>query len=116
MSGAVCYWYYFKNPTDHPTAPGDPQRFPLLTAFGALIIAICQLIRYILATIDYYTKDLQQENFLYKMAIKCAQCAMWCLQKTIEFISYFGFVFIALEGQNFCQACKTTFAFLLEPK
>jgi hypothetical protein len=85
MSGAVCYWYYFKNPTDHPTAPGDPQRFPLLNAFkrtviyhlgsaafGALIIAICQLIRYILATIDYYTKDLQQENFLYKMAIKCA--------------------------------------------
>ena len=41
---------------------------------------------------------------------------MWCLQKTIEFISYFGFVFIALEGQNFCQACKNTFAFLLEPK
>jgi hypothetical protein len=129
MSGAVCYWYFFKNPTDHPTAPGDPQRFPLLNAFkrtviyhmgsaafGALIIAICQLIRYILATIDYYTKDLQQENFLYKMAIKCAQCAMWCLQKTIEFISYFGFVFIALEGQNFCQACKNTFVFLLEPK
>lgn len=72
--------------------------------------------RYCLATIDYYTKDLQNTNMLYKMALKCASCAMWCLQKTIEFISYFGFVYIAMEGGSFCSACKKTFAFLLTPK
>ena len=123
MSGAVCYWYFFKDDAD------KHERFPLLNscrrvmrfhlgsaAFGALILAICQLIRYILATVDWYTKDLQDKNLLFKMAIKCSQCAMWCLQKTIEFISYFGFVYVALEGKNFCWSCKETFKFLLTPK
>jgi len=123
MSGAVCYWYFFKDDVE------NKEKFPLLNscrrvfryhlgsaAFGALIIAICQLIRYVLATVDYYTKDLQQQNFVYRLVIKCAQCAMWCLQKTIEFISYFGFIYIALEGMDFCKACRTTFGFLLTPK
>jgi len=123
MSGAVAYWYFFRDDEQHK------EKFPVLNAarrvlrfhlgsaaFGSLIIAICQFIRYALATVDYYTKDLQNSNLLYKMAIKCAQCAMWCLQKTIEFISYFGFVYVAIEGYSFCEACRKTFAFLLTPK
>jgi len=85
-------------------------------AFGAFVIAVCQLIRYMLATLDWYTKDLQDSNLFFRMAIKCSQCAMYCLQKTIEFVSYFGFVYIALEGKNFCWSCKETFKFLLTPK
>ena len=123
MSGAVCYWYFFRESPEHT------EKYPLFNsarrvmqyhvgsaAFGALVITICQLIRYALATLDYYTKDLQDANFLYKMIVKCAQCGMWCLQKTIEFISYFGFIYIALQGTNFCMSCKKTFEFLLVPK
>jgi len=123
MSGAVCYWYFFKDDKD------KQEKFPLLNscrrvmryhlgsaAFGAFVIAVCQLIRYMLATLDWYTKDLQNSNLVFRMAIKCSQCAMWCLQKTIEFVSYFGFVYIALEGKNFCWSCKETFKFLLTPK
>lgn len=123
MSGAVCYWYFFRDNEEHK------EKYPLLNsarrvmryhlgsaAFGALVIAICQFIRYALATLDHYTKDLQDANFLFKMVIKCAHCGMWCLQKTIEFISYFGFIYIALQGTNFCESCKKTFEFLLVPK
>ena len=123
MSGAVCYWYFFKDDAD------KQEKFPLLNscrrvmryhlgsaAFGAFVIAVCQLIRYMLATLDWYTKDLQDSNLFFRMAIKCSQCAMYCLQKTIEFVSYFGFVYIALEGKNFCWSCKETFKFLLSPK
>ena len=123
MSGAVCYWYFFKDDAD------KQEKFPLLNscrrvmryhlgsaAFGAFVIAVCQLIRYMLATLDWYTKDLQDSNLFFRMAIKCSQCAMYCLQKTIEFVSYFGFVYIALEGKNFCWSCKETFKFLLTPK
>ena len=126
MSGAVCYWFFFHGRDD---AADKQERFPLLSsckrvlryhlgsaAFGALIIAICQLIRYMLATLDYYTKDAQDKNLIFKLAIKCSQCAMWCLQKTIEFVSYFGFVYIALNGTSFCASCKETFKFLLTPK
>ena len=123
MSGAVCWWYFFKEDAE------KYEKFPLLSsckrvlcyhlgsaAFGALIIAICQLIRYMLATLDYYTKDYQKANLIFKLAIKCSQCATWCLQKTIEFVSYFGFVYIALNGTSFCASCKETFKFLLTPK
>ena len=120
---AVSYWYFFRDDNDHH------ETYPILNAarrvfryhlgsaaFGAGIIAICQFIRYVLATIDYYTKDLQEQNILYKLAIKCAQCAMWCLKKTIEFVSYYGFVYIAMDGYSFCPACRKTFAFLVVPK
>jgi len=80
--------------------------------FGALIIAICQLLRYILAAIDYYTQDLQKKNTLLWLVLKCSQCAMYCLQKTVEFISYFGYIFVAVKGQSFCRACASTFVFV----
>ena len=123
MSGAVAYGFFYmgeKAETSETTV-----RFPICNAmarvvryhigsmlFGSCIIAICQLIRYILATIDYYTKDLQQKNLLFKLVIKCAQCAAWCLQKTIEFISYYGYVYVAIDGIGFCQACAATFKFV----
>jgi hypothetical protein len=123
MSGAVSWWYFFKDDEDHR------ETFPVINsakrvgryhlgsaAFGAGIIAVCQFIRYMLATLDYYTKDLQDQNFLYKVAIKCAQCAMWCLKQTIEFVSYYGFVYIAMDGYAFCPACRKTFGFLMVPK
>ena len=25
-----------------------------------------------------------------KLAMKCAHCCTWCLQKTVEFVSYYG--------------------------
>merc|ERR1719230_1869969 len=39
---------------------------------------------------------------------------MFCLQKTIEFISYFGYIFVATKGVGFCNACVKTFAFVAE--
>ncbi|KAL1512310.1 hypothetical protein AB1Y20_005572 [Prymnesium parvum] len=81
-------------------------------AFGSLILGICQLLRLVLATIDYYTQDLQDKNLFLKIAMKCSQCVMYCLQKTIEFISYFGYIFVATRGENFCKACVSTFGFV----
>ena len=123
MSGAVAYGFFYMG--DKAETSETTVRFPICNAmarvvryhigsmlFGSCIIAICQLIRYILATIDYYTKDLQNKNLLFKLVIKCAQCAAWCLQKTIEFISYYGYVYVAIDGIGFCQACAATFKFV----
>lgn len=107
-------------------------------AFGSLILGICRLLRLILSTIDYYTQDLQDSNLFLKLVLKCdpiptlhygtlrqalsartcagrcSQCVMWCLQKTIEFISYFGYIFVAIRGENFCRACVSTFGFVVK--
>mmetsp|Transcript_19534 Transcript_19534/g.44905 ORF Transcript_19534/g.44905 Transcript_19534/m.44905 type:complete len:245 (-) Transcript_19534:715-1449(-) len=78
-------------------------------AFGSLVMAICQLIRLLLNAIDDATKDAQDKSLLLKLAIKCARCAAWCLQKTIEFVAHYSYVFVAIDGTTFCRGCRDTF-------
>merc|ERR1711998_267635 len=63
---------------------------------------------------DQMTKKAQDKNFLIKLVIKCAHCCLACLKKTVEFVSYYGFIFVAVEGVAFCPACAQTFKFLLK--
>ncbi|KAL1511023.1 hypothetical protein AB1Y20_005848 [Prymnesium parvum] len=121
QAGAVCQWFF-------ATEIGQPKksfgagcgtclqstcrvlRFHLGSmAFGALILAICQIVRYLLGALDYYTQDLQKKNFVLKLVVKCVQCYMYCLEKTVQFITFYGYIFIALEGSSFCKACRDTF-------
>ena len=81
--------------------------------FGSCIIAIVQLVRAVVAYIDYLTQDMQNKSAMLKVMFKCTQCCLGCLQKTIEFISYYGFIFVAMRGQNFCRACMSTFDFVI---
>lgn len=81
-------------------------------AFGSALVAICQLIRLIIHLIDQATKDAQEKSMLLRLIIKCTQCCVWCLEKTIEFISSYAYVFVAIEGKNFCAGCKDTFKLL----
>ena len=39
-------------------------------------------------------------SWLIKLALKCAQCAMYCLQKSIEFVSYYGYVYACAGGKD----------------
>lgn len=77
-------------------------------AFGAAIMTVVKIIKYILVAIDNQTKDLQNHNFLLGVVIRCSQCCVWCLEKTIRFITYYGFIFVAIDGTGFCKACKKT--------
>lgn len=48
------------------------------------------------------------------MAFRCAMCALWCLEKSIEFVSYYAYVNIAIDGTCFCVACKDTFGLIIK--
>ena len=78
-------------------------------AFGSLIVATVQLVRILLKAVEASTKDAQRRNIVVVLVLKCAQCAMWCLQGTVEYISYYGYVYVALEGGSFCRGCRSTF-------
>jgi len=121
MAGAIGHWYFCRK--------DDTQRtfFPLWrslgrtlfyhlgsVAFGSLIMAIVQFIRVVLYAIDKQTKKLQDSNFLAKLVIKCTQCCMWCLEKTLKFITDYCFIYIAILGSSFCRACKDTFTLVWE--
>ena len=83
-------------------------------AFGAAILTIMTILRIILEAIDYYTKDQQESNLAIKLALKCAKCCLWCMDKTVKYITYYGYIFVAIEGTYFCAACFATFSFIVK--
>ena len=80
-------------------------------AFGAAILTIITIIKAILHTVHYYTKNAGDKNFVLRMLLKCALCAISCLECCVEKVSYFGLIFVAIEGSSFCRACADTISF-----
>ena len=130
MSAAIAWWYCNINaPTNTSITKrwvktGVPLLFSSLTTimlkhlgsicFGAAIIAFVQILRVIMHALNSFTKNQQDKNMLLKFAMKCALCCLWCLEKTIKFISYYAFVYVAVRGDSFCFAAKNTFLLMME--
>jgi hypothetical protein len=82
-------------------------------AFAAFVIAICDMLR---AASQYLQKQMAASgatSFVVRMAFKCLDCCLFCLKKTVKFVSYYGLVFVACQGSSFCAACYKTFFFFL---
>jgi len=119
MSGNVSHWFFFRKSDEHSSkvplmrSLGRVFRYHLGSiCFGAFVVAVIQLIRIILMAIDKYTKDLQQKNPVFWLIIKCTQCCMYCLEKTIKFITGYAYIYVALQGSGFCQSCFLTFSLI----
>jgi choline transporter-like protein 2/4/5 len=67
-------------------------------AFGAFIIAIIQLIRFLLEYLDKKTRQLQQQSKLAEWAMCCIKCCMWCLEKIVAFINRNAYILVAGKG------------------
>jgi len=121
MSGATYYWYFFRKTDD----PDEKTRVPIArslmrtvfyhsgsVAFAAFVIAFCDTLRAVAA---YLEKQMgPTNNFMVKLAFKVLNCVLWCVRKTVKFVSYYGLVFVACQGHNFCLACYRTFFFFLQ--
>ena len=124
-------------------------------AFGALLVALVQLVRLIFEWVDQQTKRLQQGsetakvittqcthaahtrivhamhlqracsamhtqvacsahacNAHMQVAIKCTRCCLWCLEKCLQFITGYAYIFVALNGDSFCTAAHDTLRLL----
>jgi len=120
MSGSVSHWYFFRDDPEAKTKTpllrslGRCLRYHLGSIFfGSFIIAVIQLIRILLMLLDRYTKKQQQANLALKLIIKCTQCCMWCLEKTIKFITAYCYIYVAMQGCSFCLACYKTFNLII---
>jgi len=126
MAGAVGYWFVSVNaPSTKKNCCPRLGMVPLCDAtwtilskhlgsmaFGALVITIVQFFQLCMQALDYLSKEQQEKNFLLKIVVKCTRCCLWCLRKTVEFITLYGFIFVAIEGSSFCRACMDTFGFV----
>lgn len=81
-------------------------------AFGAAIIAICQLIRVIF---EYYRRKIQ--SMTKNAIVRCLLCytayLLWLLEKCIKFITRNAYIQVALSNTFFCKAAWNAFALIL---
>lgn len=82
-------------------------------AFGALIIAIMQMIK---LAFEYIRKKYEKaipNNPCTKCIICCLRCCIWCLDKCVKFITKNAYIQIALTNNNFCTAAWLTFCLIV---
>ena len=120
MSGNVSDWYFFRRDEKRRSkAPLTRSllrvlRFHLGTIFfGSFVIALIQLVRILMAVLDSQTKKLQEQNQMAKLALKAVQCCLWCLEKTVKFITNYCYIYVAMQGGGFCRSCFAVFTLIM---
>jgi len=81
-------------------------------AFGSFLIAIVKLARAILLKVQKSLKKKTKGSYCaapIDVAICCCQCALWCLEKCIRFVSRQAYIQTALVGHNFLKAARIAF-------
>eukprot|EP00993_Chasmostoma_nieuportense_P007312 NODE_809_length_1849_cov_33.976190_g755_i0.p1 GENE.NODE_809_length_1849_cov_33.976190_g755_i0~~NODE_809_length_1849_cov_33.976190_g755_i0.p1 ORF type:complete len:564 (+),score=155.79 NODE_809_length_1849_cov_33.976190_g755_i0:133-1824(+) len=111
----VAVFWYFSAPGDNksvgfaavPRAVWYVFRYHLGTiAFGSLLIAIIQFIRFLLSQVQ---KKLQQQvdnpaGQLLKWVLACIQCCLACWERVIKFINRNAYIICCITGKNFCRS------------
>ncbi|XP_058515930.1 choline transporter-like protein 2 isoform X1 [Ochotona princeps] len=118
LAGAFASYYWaLRKPDDLPAFPlfsafGRALRYHTGSlAFGALILAIVQVIRVILEYLDQRLKAAQ--NKFAKFLMTCLKCCFWCLEKFIKFLNRNAYIMIAIYGTNFCTSARNAFFLLM---
>lgn len=117
IAGAVGVWFFARNGTKHTkrsvcTGLYNCFRYHCGSlAFGSFIIALVQLIRYI---VMYYQKQMMaQKNRVAALILKITAYCLWCFEKCLKFICKQAYIQIALLGKNFCISAKNAFYLVL---
>jgi hypothetical protein len=116
-AGAVGRWYYThdkKGVQWYLTgAMKTTLRYHLgSAAFGALIIAVVQMIRIIFNYVVSKMKELD-ENMVAKFVIALINCCLHCIERFLEFINKNAYIQVAIWGHSFCKGAREAFTLLL---
>lgn len=79
--------------------------------FGALLIAICRVIRLMLEYIDGKLK--KYDNALTKCIMCCMKCFFWCLEKFLRMMSNNAYIMCAIYGRSFCPSALHALSLLV---
>ncbi|KAG0610439.1 hypothetical protein M758_7G065600 [Ceratodon purpureus] len=75
-------------------------------AFGSLLVAIIEMIRFVLEMIRKKLKALEAApgGCFITICCCCAQCCLGCIEWTVKFINRNAYIVIAINGKGFCRA------------
>lgn len=119
IAASACIWYFEVNSdTQGKGTVGRGMYWAIRfhmgsVAFGAALIAICQLIRFLF---EYYRKKIQAANS--NACVKFMLCytgyLLWALEKCIKFITKNAYIQVALTNTFFCKAAWNAFSLILK--
>lgn len=116
VAGAVGAWFFTPNKDKGKSGTTkigvkNVFRYHLgSVAFGSLILAIVQFIRYFFKYLEKQASA--QKNRVMVYIFKCVQCCIWCFEQCIKFLNKNAYIQIALLGTPFCTSAKKA-AFLV---
>ncbi|KAL0266760.1 UNVERIFIED_CONTAM: hypothetical protein PYX00_009211 [Menopon gallinae] len=112
VAGAVSKWFFTRN-KDDLGVPICRSACNLVTyhlgtvALGSFLIAIVQLIRSILATVQKTLRGTKNKC-LESVASGC-QCCLYCFEKILKYLSRNAYIETAMYGMPFCRAGQQAF-------
>lgn len=119
VAGAVTRWYFTRNKAD-VSRPVIGSLWQALRyhagslAFGALILALVQVVRIWLAWLDKQSKKTGLlDNPVFKALFRCLQCCLSCFERFLRFLNKNAYIVMAAKGTNFCTSARNAFNLLL---
>lgn len=120
IGASTCMWYFTcktdtKGKGTLPKAAWWWFRYHWATvAFGALIIAICQMIRLLF---EYYRKKMGAADKTIpwiKVLFCLTRYCLWCMEKCVKYISKNAYIQCALTNDSFIPAALNAFTLILK--
>lgn len=117
VAAVCCLWYFsYGSKSDDNGHRNIVMAWKWLTkyhlgsiAFGALVIAIMQMIKVAFEYIRRKYSDLIGNNIVMKVIVCCVRCCIWCLDAIVKHITKNAYIQIALTGENFCKSAWLSF-------
>lgn len=119
IAGTVGHWYWKGNEMGGGDGSGA---FPMLrsiyivfrfhmgtAAFGGIMVAIVQFIRYFAAYLEHRSKAVTKKSRIMRAIMCCINCLLKCLEYCVKFISRNAYIISALYGESFCTSTRQAF-------
>jgi len=118
LAGCAASWYFTRDKSELnytvSHAVWRTIRFSMGSLlFGALIIAIIKMIRFLLHYFEEKVKKISENSDMVKFVMKCIDCCLWCCEKCMKFLNRNAYIEIAIYGKSFCRSAMNAFAILL---
>lgn len=114
VSGTVATWYFSRDRNQLNCTICQSMKLLIFyhlgsVAFGAFIITLVKLPRWILMYIQKKLKTSAQDNKCADYCLKCCICCLCCLEKCLKFLNQNAYTVVAINGTSFCTSARKAF-------
>ena len=123
LAGSFGTWYWSKSKENFVLLKSikDTLVYHLGSiAFGALLIAICKLLRTIIQIVERRVKSAAEGTGQVGCCVSCfvtfiaccCKCFFFCLEAFLKYMNRNAYIMVAIYGENFCRSARSALALL----